>query len=103
MALCCVNHIMVKINVHQRIFPIAVATEFAAFSLMYALTCSSELAAVNAAEGSNPAALTRPVSKNDILWTTMRKATRIPPTAAPNEAKKKDKFLGDDNAIRFNA
>ena len=24
-------------------------------------------------------------------------------TAAPNEAKKKDKFLGDDNAIRFNA
>ena len=70
---------------------------------MYALTCSSELAAVNAAEGSNPAALTRPVSKNNILWTTMRKATRIPPTAAPNEAKKKDKFLGDDNAIRFNA
>ena len=92
---------MVKIHVHQRIFPIAAAMNSGAADVRPDLFVRTRR--VNAAEGSNPAALTRPVSKNNILWTTMRKATRIPPTAAPNEAKKKDKFLGDDNAIRFNA
>ena len=98
--MCCVNHIIVKMNVHQRTFPIAAATEFATFSLMYALTtCSS----VDAVDNSRELPLTFPVSKNINLCTTIKNATSIPPTQAPNDANIMDKFLGFEKAMRFNA